>query len=259
MQTYRTFKACGCVNHCCYENTAWTAGWQAGIQSDFTRPDCETWPEGWSRFRRNQAQQHARGQMSPNDQEQKMSGNKKWQCWAHLQSPGEESIGGVEDLAQLAKSPFCLYIQGSWGLLTMMMYQSLTTVSSNSVTVYKWEKKKYRQLLYPSWPTSQWFLDKVFDKEDWHKTPKFQYRQQIWRQNADPHHCNYFRQRVLDSQNQEHGLISTSLKKSETDMTLSTRQHGDHWNLQELNISAHTLRIIMESNQHIQIILHQWV
>lgn len=31
----------------------------------------------------------------------------------------------------------------------MMMYQSLTTVSSNSVTVYEREKKD-RQLLYPS-------------------------------------------------------------------------------------------------------------
>ena len=151
MQTHRTFKACGCKSHCCYENTAWTAGSQAGIQSDFICPGCETWREGWSRFTRKHAQQHARGQMPSNDQDQKMSGNNKWQCWAHLQSPGEES-GGVEDLAQLAKSLCCLYTQGSWGLLTMMMYQSLTTVSSNRVTVYKWEKK-YRQLLYPSWPT----------------------------------------------------------------------------------------------------------
>jgi len=48
----------------------------------------------------------------------------------------------------------------------MMMYQSLTTVSSNSVTVYKRENKQTIALSILTYFTVSLISNKVFDRED---------------------------------------------------------------------------------------------
>lgn len=105
----------------------------------------------------------------------------------------------------------------------MMMYQSLTTVSSNSVTVYKWEKKKIQSIaLY-----ILTYFTVILRQSITQGRPAQDTKVSIQPANPEtecrPSSLQLLQTKGVRSTEPEAWLNLYFLKDSETDLTLSTR------------------------------------